>query len=973
MSQRNANVQLADVSQVPRCTIITPARDAANTISETLDSLLAQTVPSWEAIVIDDGSTDRTADIVHRYASRDTRFRLLRQAPRGVAAARNAGISSATTPLIAFLDADDLLAPSFIERMTQPFIGAHDVAATYCGWLRISPNGSTEEGPCPDVDGDLFDLFAAACVFPPHACTIRRSIVAGARGFDERPSTTEDWDLWQRVARTGARFVRVAEPLAIYRMRANSRSRDFRRVLHDGLAVIAVGHSADPRVQHPHVAHAAGRDPSQLARHSYHHACWAAGMALASGEDATAVLNVLPRGTVPDLDPWVIAGTLLEAIRVTLCAPREDGSAVVRPVATPLLAFADALAASTRAPDLTLRVARALDHLLLQQSACERPCTLLTTFATSIELTEPIADLLTVPPHADRFHADVTYRGDALGTIELPVCDATVTGITIADAVTDTYHWELLSRFLGDTVFPSCEVVEADGVVAIRRAGHTLATLPPGARDGRARDLMTAAGWSIFIQELLGDPHLTLDDLYAGQCPSDAEPVTVSDATLAFDLSDARSDLITNAATLNVRCTVGGAHLCDLPVPVSDGRLAVGDLVRRAAEAAPAELVRLAVREGVIGWPVQNGLPLRDRLRRRRREAPVIDRALPNGGVALLRHAGAPPGGAASRHAPLPLAATPSIARLAQVTGTPVVTVPTRDHRGRRPRQAAYVPEPAGVVTAGNPAHGAAPNELGGAGNPTPGAAPRNHSAADSAGVPAADSPGLPILTYHRIAADGPASLAPYRIHAEHFEEQVASVAAAGYRTIAVDEWHAALSRGVVPSRRVLFTFNHGYEDFASQAWPVLKRYGFSALVFLVTGHAGGVATWDEVHGHPAPLLDWPTVEALRREGVQFGSHTVSHPFLTGRRPESVVAELFESRAELESHLRQAVRAFAYPYGVSGPAVQLLTGAAGYWYAMTQRDGRWTARENLLALPRQQVLAETPAQSFAQFFEPHPS
>src|SRR5215469_598343 len=98
--------------------IITAARDAAGTIRETMDSVRSQNCEEWELIVVDDGSTDRTAGIVLEAAAREQRIRLLRAAAGGVSRARNLGVADSRYDLILFLDADDLLAPGHLERLT---------------------------------------------------------------------------------------------------------------------------------------------------------------------------------------------------------------------------------------------------------------------------------------------------------------------------------------------------------------------------------------------------------------------------------------------------------------------------------------------------------------------------------------------------------------------------------------------------------------------------------------------------------------------------------------------------------------------------------------------------------------------------------------------------------------------------------------------------------------------------------------
>jgi glycosyltransferase involved in cell wall biosynthesis len=101
----------------PTISAIIPARNAAETLEQTLDSLLAQSVVGWEALIIDDGSTDATGEIIARYVARDPRFVALSGPERGVAAARNVGIAAARGAWLHFLDADDWVVPAFYARL----------------------------------------------------------------------------------------------------------------------------------------------------------------------------------------------------------------------------------------------------------------------------------------------------------------------------------------------------------------------------------------------------------------------------------------------------------------------------------------------------------------------------------------------------------------------------------------------------------------------------------------------------------------------------------------------------------------------------------------------------------------------------------------------------------------------------------------------------------------------------------------
>ena len=127
--------------------VIVPAYNAAATIGETLRSALAQTYPQLEVLVVDDGSTDATADIVRSFVARDPRVRLLQQANAGVAAARNLAIAQSRGAYVAPLDADDLWHPQKIALQLEALRrGGPRVGVVYCWWRVIDMRAALRSG-----------------------------------------------------------------------------------------------------------------------------------------------------------------------------------------------------------------------------------------------------------------------------------------------------------------------------------------------------------------------------------------------------------------------------------------------------------------------------------------------------------------------------------------------------------------------------------------------------------------------------------------------------------------------------------------------------------------------------------------------------------------------------------------------------------------------------------------------------------
>jgi peptidoglycan/xylan/chitin deacetylase (PgdA/CDA1 family) len=695
-----------------KVTFIIPAHNAAETLAETLQSVQAQTRPDWEAVVVDDGSTDGTAAVAARFAREDARIRLVRRSQGGEGAARNTGIAAARHDWVAFLDADDWVLPHYLERLTAALGGDPGLAAVHCGWTRVTPGGlSGPEQFCPPED-DLFPHFARYNALAVHACLVRRSLAEAIDGFDASLRTCPDWDFWQRLSRTRARFGAVREVLARYRMRPTSSGTRALQVLVDGLRVITRGHAPDPGVANPHPAHAGGMPRQELAGARLNFLCWPAGIALGQGADPRPFLAHVGEEHDPDLDPAGIASMLFFGVLLAECRLPGEWDQVWPNVEGRLQEFLLALEEHALAPGLARRARLLLERRILDHSLRPRPLTIGATHAIDLELTRPPADVR-LPAGTERLLCSVTRAGAPVGVLELPVLGEVVAADGIARAVAEEY--------------PESSPVQ-----------------PP------------------------------------------------------------------------------------------------------APTAAPPE--------------PQGGRRLRNGLKR------------------------------AAKHL-LPYAARHWLRTHWRAT------VPVTTER-------------------------------------------------------------LPILMYHRVAPTGCAKAARYRVTPEGFAEQMRCLYDTGYRTASLREWQAAAAaRRPLPSRAVVLTFDDGYHDFLLHAWPVLRRFGFSAVVFLVSEHIGGCNGWDWRYGYgeDVPLLGWPDIRRLQRKGIEFGSHTLTHPRLTALSPREILHEGLQSRVILEKGLGRPVTAFAYPHGAQDRTVQRLIAACGYTFGLTCWHGLAGPGDRLIALPRLEI------------------
>jgi peptidoglycan/xylan/chitin deacetylase (PgdA/CDA1 family) len=214
----------------------------------------------------------------------------------------------------------------------------------------------------------------------------------------------------------------------------------------------------------------------------------------------------------------------------------------------------------------------------------------------------------------------------------------------------------------------------------------------------------------------------------------------------------------------------------------------------------------------------------------------------------------------------------------------------------------------------------------------------------------------VPILMYHRIAADGPVAIKRFRVAPALFAAQMETLHRAGYRTISVGGWVRALARHEpLPGKPVILTFDDGYRDFLTAAVPVLRAHGFSATVFLVAERIGGTADWDAGYGEPAPLLSWEEVRALQEAGIEFGCHSSVHMPMIGMRLRQLVEDTVRARAILEEGLATSVETLAYPYGAENGFVRRVIADLGFQAAVSCEPGLSWLGDDPLRLSRIEV------------------
>jgi glycosyltransferase involved in cell wall biosynthesis len=212
--------------------VVIPVHNREQLIARSIDSVMAQTLAADEIIVVDDASTDRTADVVSNAAKSYSNLRLvLLKENVGASRARNVAVGIAKGDLIAFLDSDDIWHTDKLSKQVKEFNADRHLVAVFCGIEAVSADTGARIKITPKPRVTLDDLYHSNSLMTMSCALIAKSALVAVAGFDETLPTCEDWDLFIRLAEIGNIAV-VQEALVEQMMHRGHRlSRDRLRVL----------------------------------------------------------------------------------------------------------------------------------------------------------------------------------------------------------------------------------------------------------------------------------------------------------------------------------------------------------------------------------------------------------------------------------------------------------------------------------------------------------------------------------------------------------------------------------------------------------------------------------------------------------------------------------------------------------------------------------------------------------------------
>ena len=975
-------------------TFIIPAFNAEQTLNRALQSLVRQTTPLWNAIVIDDGSTDATGAIAQSWSERDPRVRVLTQRNEGVAAARNAGVAAAADDFLAFLDADDTVSRSYTQAMLGALEADGRADAACCGSARMSRLGDPiEYSAAPRLDLTPWELCRHHAPAPLNALVLRRRRVQDLRGFDTDLRSYEDWDLWMRLVGAGVRFVVLPQRLAQYWCTHHSLTTDGAEMMR-GLRIVAAR------------SHTASRDDSQdestmVAQAEFRALFWNAGIAIGRGGSPASVVHSWHGAVDLPAEKHEVATAFLRGLAIGCECPVED---VVNHWAVLQAGIADFLAkveARLEVPGAAYALLKALEREVLRGNG-RRKSILSSTVGVTIGLHGLLLPV-TVAPAID----SVAFRlPGTRALLDVPVW-GTVCGVAEtwravrAQGMRLVVSAERTERLLGNRPVRAAERLAQKLWHRLRALRSRQARTPdpavtgpaPQPRVGSMRlgtEAVTAAQVIIAAEQAAIDmdpPRVTARN----RTERLREPFNLSGADLveAWERFYATTDPWNYGSAyeqLKYERTLGlippGRVGRVLELGCSEGhftQLLAGraDFVR-AVDISQTALARAAERcrscdnvtfvaADVFNSPIEGQWDL---ITVSEMLYHIDDAALLPAFLARLRDALVPGGHLLQTHA-FDVAVTPGRTGFdwagtidGQSTADMLRATPGLFHHRALETDLYRID----LFCRGQGGGAVADAEIVPLGTPL---APSleslviwNGAIARRAELETERAVTIPVLMYHRIADDGPAALAPYRTAPKDFAEQIRFLRRRGFRSITPEEWQDR--RGVsLIGRPVMITFDDAYQDFHDEAFPILRRNGFSAHVFVPTGKVGGVAEWDARYGTPAPLMDWSAIAELASEGITFGSHLVSHQRADCLDSEALLKEAARSRAALEAVVRAPVTTVAPPFGICDKRICGVLAQAGYRQGFLDRSGPASVLGLSLAVPRIEIVGGDDLDTFA--------
>jgi peptidoglycan/xylan/chitin deacetylase (PgdA/CDA1 family) len=631
-------------------TVVLPVVNREASVARAMDSVLAQAIGTWRLVLVYDAST-AAASPVAPAGDIDPRVGAVSTEHRGASAARNAGLDAVNTEWVLFLDQDAWLSPEALQKLLQAAAEHPDVDCVFAGWTVVTASGSSEHRQARHRVASGMNAMVAHPPFPLFCAISRTEALRSVGAFDLSLRACEDWDLWLRLARAGARFFETREHLAWHRIPAGTAS-TAERMLSSGLTVIDRVFAADQRVTAPLPEYRNGASPGLRSEARTAWCAYAAGLSIGAGETPAVMLATLAED--PDAIgrcPETIAYELYVAVPT---AKGEDGRRWWRlsaEVGQALDEFVVALEGVLPGRGVEARVRRQLEDLVFPDHDLQVPsdgpdgvACFGRTLSIPVELASPLHDQR-LPDGLDRLHCRPAWRSQPLARVTIAASDGIVPGWVMLDACVAENAWILAQLLM---------------------------------REGGAADPRSSAGrdvpdnWEAFLRQVWGCPEVTEDAFYDPEADAIAASVQIKAHPGECPVIDVCGPLpqvlCPGIEELELEFRVAGEPSLRVPVAAQQGRITANALVAAVNSHSGFELCRAVVRRVLErGAPAQTSI----------RQALIQTAALLSRQVRATRvgqRVGAVPGTAGFRAAVLPAAARSDLSEDAAEHGEPVTS-----------------------------------------------------------------------------------------------------------------------------------------------------------------------------------------------------------------------------------------------------------------------------------------------------------
>ena len=923
-------------------TIITPARNSAGTLDRTVGSLLAQSFADWEQIVCVADDDDETRVRAQQWAARDPRIHVVETSARTAGAARNHALRHAAGDHILFLDADDTIRQRHLETLlrTARSSGSDVVCG---GYRRIDAAGKgffVHRAPSNPLESLSSGPLSAL-----HAMLFDRAKLRSVGGFDETLETNEDWDLCLRLARSNSSFAASPTITADYWAQPGSLTSRSGPMLRDRMTVAR--------------RHIATCDEADVGMDGLRTALWLGAAAIARGEAYDKLAREMTELPPAYADAELASDALLNGFMAGFACPARRVERRLSGSWQKLYDFAAQCARAIGDPGFENAMLRAFETAMARLGSAGVARMIGKSQFVPVRqwasldgvLREEAEQVLTKLP---------LLRPRSAATFAFAPQVAREQGIAYAVGA------RLARRAAGQFAHSESEQAQRrDKIVRLAVLGRRVARKLTGRSRPHAEQ---TADSEIDAQELTSDNRW--EEIFSQEDPWNYTNVY---ETRKYDRTLALLEGQQPARALELACAEGlfTARLADRVDYLTAADISATALTRAQERCDAAGLTNVAFEELDFfnrdfgeGWDLivsSEVLYYMESAENVAKFAARVRDALNPNGLFLHAHAyeitdspertGFDWGDDfAAATICRSFAQTPGLA-LEKAVETDLYRIelyrkthtPPASPRIEHYEVAADLDDDlaSGVVW-----NGAIVSRL---------------------DADAHRATRVPVLMYHSIADEGPDAMRAWRVAPRAFEQQMRFLRRRGYQSVTVEQLDAAADRSAaIAGKPILITFDDGYRDFAETAWPLIKRSGFEAHVFIVADAVGTRARWDAYYGADIELMDWDTIASLAEEGVGFGSHLCAHRPLDRLTFAEAQMELQQSAERISKATGRPVTSLAPPYGVISPGFEDLAASTGYTRIFGVDGGIAPVCGARLRTPRIEVGGEMSLDDFAK-------